>query len=166
MREGSKGFEIINICIQLVYICLYILFFIPQMRSWGVGGGDAWGGFALVFFAWFLSVNAIFLFLQLIFTTIKKKKITFLIHTICLYGFNFYWEIHFAIKDDIFSFWFLYIPLFVIVCYLVYDYLLSEITGGRESSILHRIIIPKIKRWIVPPTDMEKTSESSNNKTN
>ena len=139
MKTNKVGFRIIDICLQLICIFIYVKVSISEMRSWGPSSGDGIGMFFLIHFAWFLCVNVIFFFIQLLISSVKRKRYIFLFHNLFLYGFNFFW----AIRWDKISLWTFYILLIIIVNYLVYDYLLAEITKSREKSILGKLVNPK-----------------------
>jgi len=146
MMENKKYFRVIDMCLQLIYIFLSYHFIIYEVRLWELTG-DGGGMMGLFQTAIFICVNVFFFFIQLLAVSIKWKKIIFIFHNVCLFGFNFFLEVIWSIEDNKFSSWIFYIILFIIGSYLLYDYLLSKITGGQEPAILDKLIFNRINRY-------------------
>jgi len=158
MRTNKVSFRVIDICYQLIYILISGVFFVNEIKSWRLTGDAGIG--VLIVIALFIGVNIFFFFIQLLAVSIKWKKIIFIFHNVCLFGLNFYLEIQWSMTWiwneieakstrvwDKTSPWIFYIILFVIGSYLLYDYLLSKITGSQEPAILDKLIFNRINRY-------------------
>jgi len=135
----------------ILFFSVTAIFFAHEIASWGSLSGDN-GMIVVVLFPFHFIVNGIFLLLQGLLTRstnnqenrqkmLKQKKICFLIHIIILFGLYFFIEVApFFVGNGRELDWTFYITAFVIVSYLLYDYLFSKITKSQEPAIFSKII--------------------------
>ena len=145
MEKDKKYFRIVDICFQLAYIFCSGVFFYKEMLSWELSGDSRIA--VLVVTALFLCVNVFFFFTQLLFDSIKWKKYIFIFHNLCLFGFTFFLEIQWSMDWNNgvkvwgeTSPWIFYIPLFIIVSYLLYDDVLNRVTGSQNTTIIGKLL--------------------------
>ena len=151
MKRNKKYLRIVDICLQLTYTYCSGVFFYNEMRSTGSGGGDS-NLIVLFFIIPFIFVNSFFFFIQLFIDSIKWKKYVFILHNLCLFGFNFYLEIQWSmdwnngIKVWKTSPWLFYIPLFILVSSCIYICLVDCIFNKNQESIIFNKLVNRINR--------------------